>query len=305
VIAFGSPEGLENSLTMGVVSSVARQPDSGGAMDYIQTDAPLNHGSSGGPLVDIDGHLVGINSLIVSSDGGSQGIGFAIPARVVSFVYERLRKDGHVNKSEIGATAQAITPLLAAGLDLPLNSGVIISDVSPRGPAESAGLKVKDIVITVDGQPIKTLPEFDLSLYLHPTDEVLTMEILRGNEKHTLHIPVLARQQETDRFVDIADPQKNLVAKLGLLAIEVDDKVLGSVSDLRENSGVIVAAKATYASSLNTGLVAGDVIHGVNGSSVTTLENLRSAVDRLKPGDAVVVQIERNGKLQYRAFEFE
>jgi serine protease Do len=305
VIALGSPEGLENSLTMGVVSSVARQPDPDRPMGYIQTDAPINQGSSGGPLVDVDGYLVGINTLILSSRGASQGIGFAIPARVVSFVYEKLRKNGHVDRSEIGATAQTITPLLAAGLDLPLNTGIIISDVSPQGPAESAGLRPKDIVARVDGWPIDTLPAFELSLYLHPADEVLTMEVLRGDEKHTLHIPVMEQKHETDRLVDMADPQKNLVSKLGLLAIEIDDKLLGTISDLRDTSGVIVAAKAAYGSSVNTGLTAGDVIHGVNGSAVTTLESLRAAVDRLKPGDAVVVQIERQDKLQYLAFELE
>lgn len=305
VIALGSPEGLEDSVTMGVVSSVARQPDPDRPMAYIQTDASINQGSSGGPLVDVDGYIVGINTLNLSSNGGSEGIGFAIPVRVVSFVYEELRNKGHVDKAEIGATAQNITPLLAAGLDLPLSAGVLISDVASHGPAESAGLRPEDIVVAVDGAPIDTLPAFDIALYFHPTDQVLTMEILRAQEKHTLHIPVTAHQQETDRLVDVADPQKNLVAKLGVLVVDIDARLLEAAPGLRNPSGVIVAAKAAYSGSPNTGLFAGDVIHAVNGRAVTTLDGLRAAVDRLKAGDAVAVQIERHGKLQYLAFELE
>ena len=109
VFAMGSPEGLENSVTMGVVSSVGRQADPSRPMVYIQTDAPINPGNSGGPLVDSEGYLIGINTFILSSGGGSEGLGFAIPARIVSFVYESLRKYGHVDRIEVKAGAQTIT----------------------------------------------------------------------------------------------------------------------------------------------------------------------------------------------------
>jgi serine protease Do len=118
VLAIGSPEGLRNSVTMGVISSVARQPDPDNPMVYIQTDAALNPGNSGGPLVDIDGNVVGINTLILSKGGGSEGLGFAIPAEIVNFDYQHLRKYGHVQRVAIGAKAQNITPTLAAGLGL-------------------------------------------------------------------------------------------------------------------------------------------------------------------------------------------
>ena len=109
VFAIGSPEGLQNTITMGVISSVARQPDPNKGMVYIQTDAPINPGNSGGPLVDMDGHVVGINTFILSGSGGSEGLGFAIPARIVHFVYESLRRYGHVHRSEIESGAQTIT----------------------------------------------------------------------------------------------------------------------------------------------------------------------------------------------------
>ncbi len=146
VFALGSPEGLENSVTMGVVSSVARQADPSRPMVYIQTDAPINPGNSGGPLVDSDGYVIGINTFILSETGGSEGLGFAIPARIVQFVYESLRKYGHVHRIEVKAGAQTITDSLAKGLGLAQNWGVVIDDVIPGGPAEAGGLKIGDIV---------------------------------------------------------------------------------------------------------------------------------------------------------------
>jgi serine protease Do len=147
VFAFGSPEGLRNSVTMGVVSAVARQPDPDSPLVYVQTDTPINPGNSGGPLVDADGELIGINTFILSSSGGNQGLGFAIPAGVVAYAYPQLVKYGHIHEPEIGAILQTITPELAAGLHLPRDYGVIVSDVVPGGPADQAGLKIQDIIV--------------------------------------------------------------------------------------------------------------------------------------------------------------
>ncbi|MFZ3189064.1 MAG: trypsin-like peptidase domain-containing protein, partial [Candidatus Sulfotelmatobacter sp.] len=198
VFAIGSPEGLQNSVTMGVVSAVARQPDPTKAMTYVQTDAPINPGNSGGPLVDMNGSVVGINTFILSEGGGSEGLGFAIPARIVEFVYRSLRKYGHVHKVEIGAGAQEITPTLADGLHLSQRWGVIIADVKPDGPAASAGLQIQDIVLTADDRRIETLPGLASALYLHRLDKVLKMEILRGDERKTLYIPAIEQRDPMD-----------------------------------------------------------------------------------------------------------
>jgi serine protease Do len=305
VFAVGSPEGLQNTVTMGVISSVARQPDPNKAMVYIQTDAPINPGNSGGPLVDMEGNVVGINTFILSGSGGSEGIGFAIPARVVHFVYESLRKYGHVHHSEIEAGAQTITPSLAAGLGLKRSWGVLISDVKPEGPAEAAGLKVGDIVLAADDRPIDTLPAFTGALYLHPVDQVLKLDVLRGSEKRTLRIPVLQEKHAMDQLLDLADPQSNLVPQLAVLAIGIDDRIRSMLGSLRISTGVIVLGRAADLLGPDIGLVTGDVIHAINNRPVDTVENLRSALSQFKSGESVALQVERQGKLQFVSFELD
>jgi serine protease Do len=305
VFAMGSPEGLQNSVTMGVVSAVGRQPDPSRPMVYIQTDAPINPGNSGGPLVDSEGYVVGINTFILSQGGGSEGLGFAIPARVVDFVYHSLRKYGHVHRVEIKAGAQEITPSLAEGLNLPRTWGVIIDDVTPGGPAESAGLKIQDIILRADDHPIGTLPAFTAALYLHPLDRVLKLDVLRGKETVTLNIPVLEMKDPMDALTTMVDSQHNLVPRLGILALDLNDQLRSVISDLRDPSGVIVVARAAELISPETGLKTGDVVHSLNGHPIQSVEELRVATRQLRPGDAVALQVERDSGYLYLAFEME
>src|SRR6201986_2276173 len=152
VVAIGAPEGLDHTVTKGIISAIGRQPEIDRPMVYVQTDAPINPGNSGGPLVDRNGNLVGINTFIVTSGGGSEGLGFAIPEPIVRFVYHELKDHGIVPQVTIGAHAQSITPALGAGLKLPQDWGVILSDLDSNGPAAAAGLKVRDIITAIDSR---------------------------------------------------------------------------------------------------------------------------------------------------------
>jgi len=305
VFAFGSPGGLHNSVTMGVVSAVARQLDLDSPFVYIQTDAPINPGNSGGPLVDADGDLVGLNTFILTESGGNQGLGFAIPSAMVSFAVPQFKKYGHTHRGEIGVSVQAITPELAAGLHLSRDSGVIVSDVLPGGPGASAGLQIQDVILSVDGRNMESLPLFGFVLFTQPAGEILKVDVLRGDQKVSLDIPVIERVHQADRLADLVDPQKNLVKPLGILGIEIDSKIAGMVSDLRQPTGVIVVARALGSGVPDNSLTTGDVIHAVNGSPVTTLDGLRSLFDKMPPGSPVVLQIERDERFTFLALSSE
>jgi serine protease Do len=305
VFAIGSPEGLQNSVTMGVLSALARQPDSTKPLTYLQTDAPINPGNSGGPLVDMNGAVLGINTFILSSGGGSEGLGFAIPARVVDFVYHSLRLHGHVHRVEIGAVAQEITPTLADGLHLPLHWGVVVVDVTPDGPAAAAGLQIQDIILSADDRRIETLPSLSSALYLHRLDQVVKLEILRGTEKKTLYIPAIEHRDHMDELLDAVNPENSLIPRLGVLAIDLTDDLRTRLGTLRLPSGVVVVGRAADLIMPDTGLQAGDIIHQLNTTSIDSVDTLRTAMGRLKTGDAVVMQVERDGGLMYVSFEME
>ena len=169
VFAFGSPEGLRNSVTMGVVSAVARQTDPDSPMVYIQTDAAINPGNSGGPLVNVDRQVVGVSTFILSQSGGNEGLGFAVPSGVVGVAYRQLRNFGHLHRAQIGIGLQTITPVLAAALRLPRDYGVVISDVLPDSPAAAFGLQIGDVLAVLDGRPGRIFPSSHFTFFLWNT----------------------------------------------------------------------------------------------------------------------------------------
>src|SRR5580704_9231093 len=305
VLAFGNPEGFENSVTMGVVSAVARQVLPDVPSVYIQTDAPINPGNSGGPLVDTDGAIVGINTFILSESGGSQGLGFAIPSSVVQSVYQQLRQFGHVHRTVIGAELQNISPDLAQGLNLSRHAGVIVADVQPGGPADKAGLQVQDILQSLNGSSTGSAPQAELIIATGPIDALLEAVVLRGTQKLTLEIPVTEERSSIDQVADVSDTGKSLVTRLGIFGVEINDKLAAELPGLRRPSGVIVAALAADMVGVEIDLQQGDVIHALNGKTVETLDHLRVGLRGIPSGAPGVLQIERSGKLMYVAFEME
>lgn len=302
VLAFGNPLGLSNSVTLGVVSSTRRQIKTDDPMSYIQTDAPINPGNSGGPLLDADGRVVGINTFILSQSGGSEGIGFAIPSNVVHSVVEQLRKEGHVHRGQIGVYAQTITPRLAAALDLPQDWGVVLGDVEPDSPADKAGLQVGDVVLSLNGRVMENARQLAVNVYRKPVGEKVALVVQRGTEKLTFDVKVIERQDDPLRFADMVDPAKNIVNRLGILCIDINQKIAQMLPDLRKPYGVVVAARAT-GSAYSTELEPGDVIHAVNSEPVTSTAALREALDKRKPTEPTVLQIERDGRLMYLDLE--
>jgi serine protease Do len=306
VLAFGSPEGLRNTVTFGVVSSVARQTDPDSPMVYIQTDAPINPGNSGGPLVNVDGEVVGVNTFILSQSGGNEGLGFAIPSSVVGVAYRQLKTFGHVHHPEIGIGVQTITPTLAAAMNLPHAYGVIVSDVLPDTPAMAAGMRIGDVLLTVEGRPADSVPYVSFRLMSVSAGDKVHIEVLRGQDKLAFDIPVAERADSNnmDQITSLADPEKNLVRPLGILGIEIDKKVAEMAPDLRDPFGIIVAARSAD-SGAEIPLATGDVIRTLNGVPMTTLDRLRETLKALPPGAPVALQIQRDQRLQYIAFTMD
>lgn len=306
VLAMGNPLGLENSVSMGVVSSVGRQLKPDDPMSYIQTDASINPGNSGGPLLDTEAHVIGINTLIYSQSGGNEGIGFAIPSNLVRSVYTQIKANGHVHRGQIGVSVQTVTPALANGLRLPQDYGVLVADVEPGGPSAAAGLSVRDIITSINGRSIDTASQLELDLYRRPLGEKITLQVLRGNDKLDLGVTVTERSGDPQRFADMVTPENNTVAKLGILGIAIDQKTSGLLPDLRKSYGVVVAARSSNPPYSGSGtLQQGDVIYEINRQPISTIEALRSALESIKPGDSCVMQIERDSTLMYLTLEFE
>ena len=298
VLAFGSPFGLASSVTMGVISAVGRQLRDEDRMVYIQTDTPINPGNSGGPLVTAEGVVVGINTMIFSQSGGSEGIGFAAPGNIVRFVYEQIRAHRRVRRGEIGVFAQTITPALAAGQRLSREWGVVLGDVYPNSPAARAGLRINDLILSVEGKPMENGRQFDVTIYQRPIGYPVNLEVGRGPQRLTLRVMVAERRDEADRFRDMVTPDQNLIPRLGILALEVTPELAAVIPGLRTPQGVVVAGVA-LASEGGAGPLPGDVIHGVNGVSVRTIADLRTAIGQVAPDSMAVLQVGRQGRLRF------
>jgi serine protease Do len=292
VLAIGAPGGLDHTVTKGIVSSVGRQPDLDRPMVYVQTDAPINPGNNGGPLIDRDGNLVGINTFIFTSGGGSEGLGFAIPEPIVRFAYYAFKTHGSVPPVTIGAHAQTITLPLANALKLSQKSGVLLSDVVPGGPAAKAGLMPNDVVTMIDGFAIDSLPKYTAFLYLHPVDSPMAMEVSRGGRMVSAPLKPDLAPPSVDNLSELINPKTDLIASLGIFTIDMKGELMGAMGT-RSKTGVMVAGILGGEPITLANLEVGDLIYSMNGQPVTDTNGLRRGLAAIKQNDAVVFGVER------------
>ena len=305
VMAFGSPLGLQNSVSLGVVSSVARQLRQDDPMIYIQTDAAINPGNSGGPLVDMTGRLVGVNTFILSQSGGNEGLGFSAPSNIVRHVYNQIRENGRVKRGRLDLSVQSVTPELAEGLGLVQSQGVIVSDVKPGGAASLSGIKVGDLILTLDGKVMENARQLEVNVYARPPGATMGLNLQRGSQTLLVLTRVIEREDQLEQFAGMVTRDQNLVPQLGILGLDVDAEVAKLLPLSRKLGGVAVVALAIDARFRPEGFLPGDVIYQLNGENVTGLAGLKKRMSSIQEGEAVVIQVQRQAALRYIAFRME
>jgi len=272
VFAFGAPRGLDNSMTMGVVSTPLRQFSPDYPMVYIQTDAPINPGNSGGPLVNTEGEVVGINTLILSESGGSEGLGFALPSLVVEVVYQKIREKGWFARGDIGVSAQTITAEMAQALSLSQDWGAIVSDVHPQGPAGAAGLQVGDIIVAVDEQPVSNGLAVSWRIGEKDVGETIRLDLLRDGRRVPATIRVVERPGDEFTPQTLAvNSAENMILRLGIMAVDIQTDAPDVLPLIRRSHGSLVVLASNAQSPVSIGLREGDVIYALNGRDMETL----------------------------------
>jgi S1-C subfamily serine protease len=229
-------------------------------------------------------------------------MGFALPSKLVQSIFEQLKETGRVSFGQIGIRTQNVTSMIAEGLRLAQESGVLVSDVSEGSPAEKSGIKVQDLILAIDGQPLATVPQFTMSFYGRRVGQRMRLDLLRGSDHLTVTVTVADRTPDMGKPPDSTTLDRGLIKKLGVVCAPLKD--FPSARTLRSASGLIVLANLE-ADDVDTQLRSGDVIRSVNGRAVTSVAELRSQIDALSPGASAVLQIEHHNVLQYLPLEID
>jgi serine protease Do len=249
VLVIGSPMLLRNSLSAGVVSAPARAISDDDPVLYIQTDASLNPGASGGALIDIAGHLIGLNTSILSKSGGDEGIGFAIPSNLVHSVYRQLRASGMVSRGSLGVSVQNVTPTLAQGLSLRVKHGVLVTDIDPKGSGPLSGLQRNDVILSLDGGAVQTTRQFNEMIYKRRAGEQVSLNVQRREEIFSVTAKVDSYSTPVNPLSLVGTLERNLVSRLGIFCLEIDTKIAEALPDLRIQYGLLVVARSTESQS--------------------------------------------------------
>jgi Do/DeqQ family serine protease len=279
VLAVGNPLGVGETVTSGIISAKGRQTDgSDGYQDFLQTDAAINHGNSGGALVNTAGQLIGINSQILSPSDGNIGLGFAIPSNMAKNVMDQLVKGGVVHRAKLGVTIQSISPDMATALNLSSTHGALVSSVEEGGPAAKAGLKQGDVITHYNGKVVTDNNQLRNVVAATTPGTTVPVEILRDGKAETLHATVgelaPAKGERASRSDDRSEG-----GKYGMSVQPLTPDVADQIGVPRSTQGVVVAGVDPDGIAADSQVQEGDVIEKVNGKTVTTVDALRSALD--------------------------
>ena len=299
VIAVGNPFGLSHTITAGIVSAKGRS--SVGITDYenfIQTDAAINPGNSGGPLVNLDGQAVGINTAIFSRSGGYMGIGFAIPINMAKAIAEQLIKHGTVIRGYLGISIQDLTPELAKSFNLAPEKGVLIAQVTQHSPAQKAGLKRGDVIISFDGKPVTKAGPFRNRVALKTPGSKATIKVLRNGEAKTLTV-VIGKLPEKGVLSSKSSEELN---KLGI-TVQALTPELAKQLGYEGQSGVVITRVDPGSIAAMAGLQPGILIEEVNRVPVKTIEDFQRAVRKTPPHGVLLLLIRQGANSRYLALQ--
>jgi serine protease Do len=298
VVAVGNPFGLGGTVTAGIISANARNIGAGPYDDYIQIDAPINKGNSGGPAFDVDGNVIGINTAIYSPSGGSVGIGFDIPATTAKLIVAQLKDHGHVTRGWLGVQIQPVTPAIADSLGLKKAEGAIIDQAQPGSPALKAGLQSGDVVTAVNGTPVKDARDLARLIAVIAPDKTVKLDILRQGETRTVSVTLgtMPNEQQASLNPEAGTPSHN-EPHLGL-SLAPASEVPGS-----GGQGVVVTAVDPDGPAADLGFQAGNVILNVGGKAVTSTGDVAKAIRQARADGKhdVLMRVKANGTTHFVA----
>jgi serine protease Do len=292
VVAVGSPFGLEQTVTAGIVSAKGRTIGAGPYDDFIQTDASINPGNSGGPLIDTEGEVVGINTAIVAS---GQGIGFAIPSNLARGVIEQLKDKGRVTRGWVGVTIQPMTPELAQALGLKQSTGALVAQVVPGGPADKAGIKRGDVIVAYDGKDVAEPRDLPQLVAATPVGKSVPVKLSREGKTITAEVRVGELEDKTAEVATNAPSRK----RLGIEVQNLTPEIAGAMG-LHGTSGVLVAGVEPGSPAAEAGIERGDVIRELNREPVKDVQTFVRQMERVKGGTALLL-VQRGDSTLYAA----
>ncbi len=287
IVAMGSPFGLQNTITSGIVSAKSRQIGAGPYDDFIQTDASINPGNSGGPLINMQGEVVGINTAIFSRTGGNIGIGFAIPINLAKELLPELKTKGKVTRGWLGVAIQRVTPEIAESLGMGAAAGALVAVVASASPAERAGIKVRDVILEYGGKPIKDSAELPFMVARTRVGTKVTITVLR--DQKTVPLTVMIAELK-DEGVAAAMPERE--SDFGLTVQNVTPEIAQTLGAKRAQ-GVVITAIERGSAADDAGLRRGDIIVEINRESIRSLAEYRHAIAGLKKGEAFLFLVQR------------
>ena len=300
VLAIGSPYGLSHTVTAGIVSAVGRSLGNSDQpyVPFIQTDVPINRGNSGGPLFNLDGQVVGINSQIFSNSGGYMGLSFAIPIDVAMNAVQQLKAKGYVSRGMIGVEVQPLTSALAKSLKLESESGALVATIVPGSPAEKAGVHVRDLITAFNGQPVYGASDLPPMVGLAPIGSTARLSVLRDGKPLTLDVKIEAAPRNA---ADLAAVQGRAESgnNLGLVVENITPQQRSQLG-LKNGEGVLIT-RVLGPAAMQAGLQPGDVILMVGQRSVGSAKAFDQALQGYKPGDDVMLLVRRDNVTQFIA----